>query len=92
MNSNIFLFRYFSYDIQTGVQDPYEDCTATMRLYKRMKYQSHKSEDFPQVNEPQNRNNFASWRQSDLERMNPDDLLRLSRSDYYCWCLDSQDI
>ncbi|KAL1824593.1 hypothetical protein DCAR_0312670 [Daucus carota subsp. sativus] len=82
---------YLGYDIQTGIQDPYEDCVATMRLYKRMKYQRHKIEDFPQVTDP-HRNNFASWRQNELERMSPDDLLALSRSDYYCWCLDSRDI
>ena len=61
----------------------YEDCVAAMRFYKRMKYKRHKIEDFPQVTDP-HRNNFASWRQYELERMSPDDLLMLSRSDYYC--------
>lgn len=81
---------YLGYDIQTGIQDTYEDCVATMRLYMRMKSQPHKNEDFPLATDPQNKNNFASWRQNELERMSPDEMLGISRSDYYCWCLDSQ--
>ncbi|EEF44871.1 RNA exonuclease, putative [Ricinus communis] len=80
---------YLGYDIQTGIQDPYEDCVATMRLYMRMRSQRHRVEDYPLASDPQNRNHFASWRQSELERMNPEDMLAISRSDYYCWCLDS---
>ncbi|KAH7532510.1 hypothetical protein FEM48_Zijuj04G0027900 [Ziziphus jujuba var. spinosa] len=79
------------YDIQIGIQDPYEDCVATMRLYQRMKSQNHKVEDFPLASDAQNRNNFASWRQSELERMTPEQMLDISRSDFYCWCLDSRD-
>ncbi|CAK9162805.1 unnamed protein product [Ilex paraguariensis] len=79
------------YDIQTGIQDPYEDCVATLRLYTRMKSQVHKMENYPLATDPQNRNNFASWRQSELERMTPDEMLEISRSDYYCWCLDCKD-
>ncbi|XAR58193.1 Exoribonuclease II [Bertholletia excelsa] len=82
---------YLGYDIQTGVQDPYEDCVATMRLYTRMRSQVHKSEDYPLATDPQNRNHFAVWRQSELERMAPEELLEMSRSDYYCWCLDSKE-
>ncbi|CAN4079245.1 unnamed protein product [Withania somnifera] len=82
---------YLGYDIQNGVQDPYEDCVATMKLYMRMKSQFHKKENYPLATDPQNKNNFASWRQNELERMTPEQLLDLSRSDYYCWCLDSQD-
>ncbi|KAA8530245.1 hypothetical protein F0562_004954 [Nyssa sinensis] len=67
------------FDIQTGIQDPYEDCVATMRLYMRMKSQVHKSEDYPLATDPQNRNNFASWRQSELERMTSDEMLEISR-------------
>ncbi|PON52523.1 Exonuclease/helicase-like [Parasponia andersonii] len=78
-----------NYEIQTGIQDPYEDCVATMRLYTRMRSQNHRVEDYPLAADPQNRNNFAPWRQSELERMNPDQMLEISRSDYYCWCLDS---
>ncbi|KAI4350699.1 hypothetical protein L6164_005129 [Bauhinia variegata] len=80
---------YLGYDIQTGIQDPYEDCVATMRLYMRMRSQAHRIEDYPLASDPQNRNNFVSWRQSDLERMTPEQMLEISRSDYYCWCLDS---
>ncbi|CAK9162807.1 unnamed protein product [Ilex paraguariensis] len=82
---------YLGYDIQTGIQDPYEDCVATLRLYTRMKSQVHKMENYPLATDPQNRNNFASWRQSELERMTPDEMLEISRSDYYCWCLDCKD-
>ncbi|XP_055805767.1 RNA exonuclease 4-like [Solanum dulcamara] len=83
---------YLGYDIQIGVQDPYEDCVATMKLYMRMKFsQFHKKENYPLATDPQNKNNFASWRQNELERMTPEQLLDFSRSDYYCWCLDSQD-
>ncbi|XP_062153434.1 RNA exonuclease 4-like [Alnus glutinosa] len=80
---------YLGYDIQIGIQDPFEDCVATMKLYTRMRSQVHKIEEFPMASDPQNRNNFASWRQSELERMSPEQMLQISRSDYYCWCLDS---
>ncbi|KAK7246181.1 hypothetical protein RIF29_41041 [Crotalaria pallida] len=81
---------YLGYEIQTGgAQDPYDDCVATMRLYMRMRSQVHKIEDHPLASDPQNRNNFAHWRQSELERMSPEQMLEISRSDYYCWCLDS---
>ncbi|KAK0590687.1 hypothetical protein LWI29_030431 [Acer saccharum] len=79
---------YLGYDIQTGIQDPYEDCVATMRLYNRMRSQVHRREDCPLASDPQNRNNFASWRQNELERMSPQEMMALSRSDYYCWCFD----
>ncbi|KAI3409366.1 uncharacterized protein J3R85_019360 [Psidium guajava] len=74
---------YLGYDIQIGIQDPYDDCVATMRLYMRMRSQAHVKEDHPLVN------NFELRRQSELERMSPEELLDISRSDYYCWCLDS---
>lgn len=77
------------YEIQTGVQDPYDDCVATMRLYKRMKSQVHEREDYPYAFDPQNRNNFGECRQHELEKMAPSEMLKNSRADYYCWCLDS---
>lgn len=90
-NSLKYLTRaYLGYDIQTGIQDPYEDCVSTMRLYMRMISQSHRMEDYPLATDQQNRNNFAQWRQSELERMVPQEMLEISRSDYYCWCLDSK--
>lgn len=79
------------YDIQSGIQDPYDDCVATMRLYRRMKSQAHRNENYPLATDPQNKNNFSSWRQSELERMSPEELLAISRSDFYCWCLDTKD-
>ncbi|XP_035839004.1 apoptosis-enhancing nuclease-like [Helianthus annuus] len=82
---------YLGYDIQVGIQDPYEDCVATMRLYRRMRSQAHRNENYPLASDPQNKNNFASWRQSELERMTPEELLAISRSDFYCWCLDGKD-
>ncbi|KAL8546467.1 hypothetical protein ACS0TY_006266 [Phlomoides rotata] len=53
----------------TGIQDPYEDYVATMRLYNRMRSQAHKVEECPLASDPQNRNNFSSRRQSELKRM-----------------------
>ncbi|XP_071731107.1 RNA exonuclease 4-like [Rutidosis leptorrhynchoides] len=83
---------YLGYDIQHGIQDPYNDCVATMRLYKRMRSQAHKMEEYPLATDPQNKNNFCSWRQSELERMSPNQLFEISRSDFYCWCLDTKDV
>ncbi|XP_004306343.1 PREDICTED: apoptosis-enhancing nuclease isoform X1 [Fragaria vesca subsp. vesca] len=82
---------YLGYDIQSGIQDPYEDCVATMKLYMRMRSQAHKIDAYPLATDPQNRNNFASWRQGELERMSPEQMLDISRSDFYCWCLDCRD-
>ncbi|XP_026429917.1 uncharacterized protein LOC113326392 [Papaver somniferum] len=83
---------YLGYDIQTGIQDPFEDCVATMMLYKRMRNHNHKAEDVSTATDAQNgnSNNFAGLRQNDLERMTPDQLLAISTSDYHCWCLDSK--
>ncbi|GLU02052.1 hypothetical protein SLE2022_193230 [Rubroshorea leprosula] len=80
---------HLGYDIQSGIQDPYEECVATMRLYMRMRSQGHKKEDYPLASDPPNRNNFALSRQTELEKMTPEEMLAISRSDYYCWCLDS---
>ncbi|CAA0828510.1 Exonuclease family protein [Striga hermonthica] len=81
---------YLGYDIQTSIQDPYEDCVAAMRLYKKMRSQVHNMGDYPTTSDLQNRNNLASRRQSELERMTPQQMLEISRCDYYCWCLDSK--
>jgi hypothetical protein len=78
---------YYRYDIHTGIQDPYEDCVAEMRLYIRMRSQAHPRHYASGSGEVQN--NYPTWRQRDLERMSPEELLALSASDYYCWCLDS---
>ncbi|RWR85589.1 RNA exonuclease 4-like protein [Cinnamomum micranthum f. kanehirae] len=78
------------YDIQTGIQEPYEECVASMRLYMRMRSQAHQTKELPGSSEAQHLNNFASWRQKELEKMTPEALLEISRSKYYCWCLDSK--
>jgi len=79
----------YRYEIQNGIQDPYEDCVAAMRLYVRMCSPGHPRDYSSGSGEAQTRNNFASWRQRELERMTPEALLEISASDYYCWCLDS---
>ncbi|ONK66292.1 uncharacterized protein A4U43_C06F6190 [Asparagus officinalis] len=80
---------YLGYEIQNGIQDPYEDCVAAMRLYVRMRSQAHPRDYSSGSGEAQSRNKFPSWRQRELERMTPEALLEISASDYYCWCLDS---
>lgn len=77
------------YDIQNGVQYPYEDSVAAMRLYLKMRSQPHPRDYFFGSGEARNSNNFPAWKQRELERMSPEALLQLSGSDYYCWCLDS---
>ncbi|KAL6634995.1 hypothetical protein ACP70R_027666 [Stipagrostis hirtigluma subsp. patula] len=78
---------YLGYDIHTGIQDPYEDCVAAMRLYIRMRSQAHPRDYASGSGEPQN--NYPASKQRELERMSPEELLARSASDYYCWCLDS---
>ncbi|KAJ8431645.1 hypothetical protein Cgig2_018743 [Carnegiea gigantea] len=75
-----------SYEIQTGIPDPYDDCVAAMRLYKRMRSQNHKAELHPLASEPQNRNNFAQWREGELEKMSPEELLAISRLSEMSYC------
>nr|CAD1838286.1 unnamed protein product [Ananas comosus var. bracteatus] len=84
-----FLIRY---EIQNGIQDPYDDCVGAMRLYTRMRSQPHPHphpREYSGSGEAPSSNNYPSWRQRELERMSPEALLELSGSDYYCWCLDS---
>ncbi|CAL4964653.1 unnamed protein product [Urochloa decumbens] len=83
---------YLGYGIQTGHQHPYEDCVAAMRLYQRMKGQDHPrrgggggGDEAAAASAEQA---FPAWRQRELERMTPEELLRLSTPDYRCWCLD----
>lgn len=76
------------FDLQNGIQDPYEECIVAMRLYKRMRSQVHRKESYPMASDPQNKNNFAIWRENELQRMSPEQMLEISRSDYYCWCMD----
>lgn len=79
------------YDIQTGGHHhPYDDCVAAMHLYKRMRAMSHlhlrgrpKDDDDESTDKA-----FPAWRQRELERMSPEELLALSKPEYQCWCLD----
>ncbi|CAA7044176.1 unnamed protein product [Microthlaspi erraticum] len=70
---------YLGYKIQSDKHEPYEDCVAAMRLYKRMRDQEHGKAQG---------NGLNSWKQSDLEKMGPEELYHKSASDYPCWCLD----
>ncbi|TVU22278.1 hypothetical protein EJB05_31963, partial [Eragrostis curvula] len=80
---------YLGYDIQTGHQHPYEDCVAAMRLYHRMRAQPHHRGDGDAAASPASAEQaFPAWRQREMERMTPEELLQLSVPDYYCWCLD----
>ncbi|CAK9308893.1 unnamed protein product [Citrullus colocynthis] len=81
---------YLGFELQNGIQDPYEECIVAMRLYKRMRSQVHRIEKHPMASDPQNKNNFANWRENELQRMSPEQMLEISRSDYYCWCMDSR--
>lgn len=91
-NSLRFLtLNYLGYEIQTGHQHPFEDCVAAMRLYRRMRGQQHHPRADAHAPAPaaDDQQPFPSWRQRELERMTPEDLLRLSTPDYHCWCLDA---
>lgn len=82
----------YRYDIQIGVHDPYEDCVAAMRLYKRMRSQDHPVEVIGTLTAKRYlaaTNIFNSFQPMDLEKMTPDELFETSKSNYKCWCLDS---
>lgn len=76
---------YLGYDIQSGIHDPYEDCVSVMRLYKRMRAKDHHGKGIETHNLI---NTFDSWKSKELEKMSPEELYEISRSDYRCWCLD----
>ncbi|CAK9151036.1 unnamed protein product [Ilex paraguariensis] len=80
---------YLGYDIQLGVHDPYEDCVSVMRLYKRMCAQDHQVGEIGASMAAQHTNSIDYWSSKDLEKMGPDELFEISRSNYRCWCLDS---
>ncbi|KAI4995383.1 hypothetical protein ZWY2020_035286 [Hordeum vulgare] len=77
------------YDIQTGHQHPYEDCVAAMRLYKKMRAMRHGRPNNVGDGDGCAAKPFPTWRQRELERMSPEELLSMSKSDYHCWCLDN---
>ncbi|KAH0633693.1 hypothetical protein KY289_036654 [Solanum tuberosum] len=79
------------YDIQVGFHDPYQDAVSAMRLYKRMCSQDHPmvrvsnspGQCFIGCSDP--------WTSVAHERMTIEELLAISRANYECWCLDSQE-
>ncbi|CAH8320626.1 unnamed protein product [Eruca vesicaria subsp. sativa] len=73
---------YLGYKIQCGKHEPYEDCVSAMRLYKRMRDQEHGKA------EKEEGDGLNSWKQSELEKMKPEELYHNSTSEYRCWCLD----
>lgn len=83
---------YLGYDIQTGFHDPYEDCVSVMRLYKRMRDLEHRKESIGGSLATQCAQNItgdlASRNTKEFEKMTPDVLYQLSKSNYWCWCLD----
>lgn len=79
----------YSYDIQSGTHDPYEDCISVMRLYKRIRSQLHPEEDHGTMTLSNNIVGMPdSWISRELDNLTPDELYAMSRSDYKCWCLD----
>ncbi|XP_010545082.1 PREDICTED: RNA exonuclease 4 isoform X2 [Tarenaya hassleriana] len=77
---------YLGYKIQSGKHCPYEDCVSAMRLYKKMRDQDHRFAGKLDTAKPGNGLNL--WKQGDLEKMTPEELYEISRSEYWCWCLD----
>lgn len=80
---------YLGYEIQSGLHDPYEDCVAVMRLYKRFSCQPD------HVGEMGTQNitgGLVSYGSKELMKMSPSELYEMSRSNYRCWCQDSRKI
>ncbi|XP_020577047.1 RNA exonuclease 4-like isoform X2 [Phalaenopsis equestris] len=95
-NSLKYLTRtYLGYEIQSGVHDPYENCVAALRLYKRLSSYDHPSDEVlmqennGELYEFEKRNNFDSVRVDELLKKTPDELLLISTSNFRCWCLDT---
>lgn len=85
--------KYLGYDIQCGLHDPYEDCVSVMRIYKRMRAQDHQLEGAKVsalLDDGQNLLRNFEFSNKELEKMSPDELHEISRSNYRCWCLDSK--
>ncbi|CAI9107867.1 OLC1v1007338C1 [Oldenlandia corymbosa var. corymbosa] len=84
----------YSYEIQNGAHDPYEDCVSAMRLYKQMRSQDHQMNKtgwslLPIEDSQSSSRAFDSFASVELDQMTPDELFRISTSNYRCWCLDS---
>ena len=84
----------YRYDIQSGMHDPYEDCVSVMRLYKRMRSPDHIEAGIGTAIVNHHTQSFGSGFDSmklrELENMTPDELYKLSKPNYRCWCLDSR--
>ncbi|KAL3359064.1 hypothetical protein AABB24_015899 [Solanum stoloniferum] len=82
---------YLGYDIQVGFHDPYQDAVSAMRLYKRMCSQDHPMV-WVSISPSQLIIGCSNpWKSVAHERMTIEELLAISRANYQCWCLDSQD-
>ncbi|WMV47136.1 hypothetical protein MTR67_040521 [Solanum verrucosum] len=83
--------RLLRYDIQVGFHDPYQDAVSAMRLYKRMCSQDHPMV-WVSISPSQLIIGCSNpWKSVAHERMTIEELLAISRANYQCWCLDSQD-
>ncbi|KAM3382443.1 interferon-stimulated 20 kDa exonuclease-like 2 isoform X1 [Capsicum galapagoense] len=85
---------YLGYDIQVGFHDPFQNSVSVMRLYKRIHSQDHPIEGTKRVVSHSSLSfskSSDSWKSMAHERMTPDELLEISRSNYKCWCLDSRE-
>ncbi|CAN6481934.1 unnamed protein product [Victoria cruziana] len=81
---------YLGYSIQEGVHQPYEDAVASLRLYKKMRSVDHQPE-YPIGRIGAHLADIFDGRSyKELENMNPEELIKFSRSNYRCWCLDLQ--
>ena len=76
------------------MHDPYEDCVAVMRLYKRFRALDHQMEGTVASLATKYSNdihvNFDICKSEQLEKMTPDELFDLSKPNYKCWCVDTR--
>ncbi|KAF9618359.1 hypothetical protein IFM89_000994 [Coptis chinensis] len=88
-----YCFGNLMYEIQSGIHDPYEDFVAAVRLYKRMHAQNHPVEEFTTSTVSHSSRYstiYDSLKPKELDGMCSEDLLKISRPKYRCWCLDSK--
>ncbi|XP_050945385.1 uncharacterized protein LOC103491238 isoform X2 [Cucumis melo] len=85
---------YLGYDIRQDGHDPYENCVSVMRLYKRMRSLDHRRQVMTLSVTPSCIQyvapNLDSHSAKDLEKMTPDELYEMSRTNFKCWCHDSR--
>ncbi|CAK9159124.1 unnamed protein product [Ilex paraguariensis] len=75
---------FVRYDIQLGVHDPYENFVSVIRLYKRMCAQDHQVGEIEASMAAQHTHSIDYCSSKDLEKMTPDELFEISRSNYRC--------